>query len=119
MEPIWHAIVSHWSVWTISGAFGFVGGLIASAFRWRWPSWKEWTAERKTKRDKDIDLMIMVHLDSLKPNTGSVTERIAEALSLDRDVVIESLDRLETKERIRNGGRTVDGSHTVWYSLHR
>jgi|SRR5579872_709494 len=117
MTGSWHSLIERWGTWTISGITGFIGGLVGSAFRWRWPSWKEWKEERQEKRDKEIDARVMALLDG-KGSSVMVVPQMCERLGLKEDEVRNSLDRLEVRGRVRMGPPTFD-SLACWFSLHR
>lgn len=110
-------LISRWGTWTISGITGFIGGLIGSAIRWRWPSWKEFQEERQAKRDKKTDVQVMTLLDGNGSSVMVVVE-ICEKLGLKEDEVRNSLDRLEARGRVQMADPTFD-SPACWFSLHR
>lgn len=117
MDGTWHAIVSDLGKWTVSGIAGFIGGLIASVFRWRWPSWKELQEERREKRANETDARIMELLDGIGSSVIVAVE-ISQELRLEEQTVRDSLDRLEMRGRVRMGGPSFD-SPACWFSLHR
>ena len=117
MSNVWHTAVDHIGTVTISGIAGFMGGLVASVFRWRWPSWKEWQEERQAKRDKATDARVMELLEGIGSSTMFAVE-ISEKLRLDEQAVRDSLDRLQMRGRVGMGDPTFK-SPACWFSLHR
>jgi hypothetical protein len=117
MQGTWHGIVDHLGTWTVSGITGFIGVLIGSALRWRWPSWKEYQEERQAKRDKVTDARVMELLDGIDSST-MFAKRISDTLKIDEHTVRESLDRLQARGRVGMGDPT-SLSPASWFSLNR
>ena len=90
----------------------------------------EWNEARRVKANSAVDSQVFRALQNRdlwgasRPTTGAGdrlvrSAEIAEALSLDCDVVAESLERLEAKGRVRNAGGTLDNPAPYWFALHR
>jgi hypothetical protein len=116
--------------WLISGAFGFLGGLAAGAFKWFYPSRKEWRENRRAKRESKIDIMVLAAISNFtlwkgaRPITGAGVPgvrgwEIADQLRLNRDVVADSLERLLVQGKVRKEGGTLDDPSPIWHYAPR
>jgi hypothetical protein len=126
MTNVLHWLASHWENWTLSSAFGFLGGLLAGAFKWLYPSRKDLREQRKTKKEEAIDLKILEGMRSgtelvVKNGQGAPghqlfqAEFIARNLKIDLDEVVDSLGRLEAKGRVETiGSRIAGGAAPHW-----
>lgn len=90
----------------------------------------KWTESRKAKAEKTVDSRVIRALEDrslwtgIRGMTGGgdpivQSRELAEKLTLDYGVVIESLERLETKGRVRNAGGTLDDPAPYWHVLRR
>lgn len=129
MGSAWGWVAGHWGTATISGVFGFAGGLLASILRWRWPSWKEWDAERREKRHSEIDERV---LEAVRyPDQGRKrqmtgrghlvirTDEVVQSLSLDHTTVADSLERLEAKGRVQRISPSMSDRYPGWFAVSR
>ena len=119
--------IDHWKSWGISA----IVGSAAAAATWILARRKEWKEARQVRADAAIDSKVLETLDnrdlwcsSARGMTGAGdllvrSAEIAEFLSLDRDTVIHSLERLEARGRVRNAGGTQDNPGPYWHILHR
>jgi hypothetical protein len=129
MERFSHLVrwcIEHWSTWGIPAKVATTVGAVTSVL----VVWKKWKDGWQAKADKKVDARIILELQDHdlwsrpRPFTGSGdlgvrSAEIAEALSLDTEVVIESLERLEARGRVRNAGGTMDNPAPYWFILHR
>lgn len=108
--------------WKTIGAGGVVTTIMGL-----WAKWRGW---RKDKAASKVDAQIIRALQDHelwsgpRPFTGSGdlgvrSAEIAQALSLDIEVVIASLDRLEARGRVRNAGGTLNNPAPYWHIIHR
>ena len=118
--------IEHWKSWGVTT-------LIASpvgAATWILARQKEWKEARKTKAENSVDLRVIRALENrglwggVRGMTGGGdpavrSAELAEKLSLNHDVVVESLERLETKGRVRNAGGSLDDPSPYWHILRR
>jgi hypothetical protein len=118
--------IDHWKSWSIPTKFASTFGAVTSAL----VVWGKWKAGRQAKADKKIDARIILALQDhdlwSRPrvltgggNVGVRSTEIAEALSLDSEVVIDSLERLEARGRVRSASGTMDNPAPYWFFLHR
>jgi len=125
-ESLFRWCIDHWKSWGIPTIFGS----IAAAGTWVLARRREWKEARRAKADSAIDSQVFRALQNRdlwgaqRPTTGAGdrlvrSAEIAEALSLDWDVVADSLERLEAKGRVRNAGGTLDNPAPYWFALHR
>jgi hypothetical protein len=126
LEHLLRWCIEHWKNWGVTT-------LIASAAvagTWILARRREWTEARKVKAQKTVDSRVIRALEDRGLWTGirGITgggdplvrsRELAEKLSLDCEVVIESLDRLETRGRVRNAGGTLDDPAPHWHVLRR
>ena len=88
MSNTWNWIFLHWENWAVSGAFGFMGGVLGGTFKWFYPSRKEWKEERKAKADKKLESEILALLSDHQIWKSA---NIAGRLSRDHESVVEAL----------------------------
>lgn len=117
--------------WIVPGSIGAVIGSGATeAFRWMYPSRKEWTAARQAKTTKEIDRRVIEALENRtlwkgpRPITGSGdvavrADELAGVLSLSEEDVADSLDRLESQDRVENAGGEMSDPRSRWFSTRR
>lgn len=118
--------IDHWKVWgigsIIGGGVAFVG--------WYSTQRKNWKEARTAKAHRAIDGKVIKLLqthDGWKnwhPITGAGdiqvrSAEIAERASLDQEEVIESLERLEAKGRVKRVDGTSDNPAPRWQIIHR
>lgn len=119
-------LIEHWKSWGIPTKVGSTLATVASLLV-LWKKWKDW---RQAKADSRVDARVIRALQDRnlwprpRPFTGAGdllvrSAEIAKTLSLDCDVVIESLERLEARARVRNAGGTLDNPAPYWHILHR
>jgi len=110
--------------------FGFLGGLLAGAFKWFYPSRKEREERRKLKNEEAIDSKLLeamrtgVQTAAERGGLGSApgyqlfqAEAIARVLKLDPDTVVDSLRRLEAKGRVETVGSRIAGGPPPYWRL--
>lgn len=118
--------VERWQSWGIPTV---VAGIAASV-TWFLARRTEWKEARRAKADSAVDFQVFRALQNRdlwgasRPMTGAGDRlvrsvELAEALSLDCDVVADSLERLEAKGRVKNEGGTLDNPAPYWFALHR
>src|SRR2546425_5786522 len=118
--------IDHWKSWGIPT---MVGSVVATG-TWLLARRKEWNEARRAKAERAVDAQVIRTLqnrdlwDSRRGMTGAGdplvrSAELAEALSLDCDTVIDSLERLEARGRVRNAGGTLDNPAPYWHILHR
>jgi hypothetical protein len=125
-ESLFRWCIDHWTSWGIPT----VVASTAAAGTWVLARRTEWKEARRVKADSAVDSQVFRALQNRdlwsapRPTTGAGvclvrSEEIAEALSLDCDVVADSLERLEAKGRVQNKGGTLDNPAPYWFVLHR
>jgi hypothetical protein len=118
--------IDHWKGWSIPT---IVGSAVTAA-TWILARRREWKETRRAKAESAVDSRVLGALQDRnlwalpRPFTGAGdmlvrTAEIAEALSLDCDVVIDSLQRLEAQGRVRNAGGTLHNPAPYWHAVHR
>ena len=112
MANFWHWVAVNWGPLGIGAC---IGGVF-SIFVWFKPNYKELKIERQEKAEKKLDAKV---LRILGDNQIWKSARIAEVLSVDRENVIESLDRLEMRERVRSDSGTMDDPDRIYWILHK
>ena len=124
LEHLLRWCIEHWKNWGVTT-------LIASAAvagTWILARRRESTQARKVKAQKTVDSRVIRALEDRGLWTGirGITgggdplvrsRELAEKLSLDCEVVMESLDGLETRGRVRNAGGTLDDPAPYWHVL--
>jgi hypothetical protein len=125
MERFWDVLrwcVDHWKSWGIPAkvvSTVTVGTFFLALLK----KLKDW---RQAKVVKRIDARVILALQDQgiwsqpRPFTGAGvlgvrSAEIAKALSLDNDVVIESLERLEAQGKIRRGEGTLNNPAPPWF----
>lgn len=130
MTTLLNWLASHWASWTVSGIFGFFGGLLAGGFKWFYPSRREWEERRRNKNEEAIDSTILEAMRiGVKEAVGRgglgsapgyrlfQAEAIARGLKLDPDTVVDSLRRLERKGRVETVGSRIAGGPPPYWRL--
>lgn len=125
--------MNHWSQLGTPALLVGMGGL----FKWLYPSRKDWADERRAKAartrekaERDVDSKIISALNDRTIWTGAVSvtgagyaavraTQIAEVMILDRQIVVDSLERLEVQGRVRKGGGTFSDPAPYWTIIHR
>jgi len=118
--------IDHWRSWGITA----IVGSAVTACTWFLARRKEWKEARRAKAESALDSKVIRALqnrDLWGPPRGWTgagdplvrSAEMAEALSLDCDAVIDSLERLEARGRVRNAGGTLNNPATCWHILHR
>lgn len=129
MERFGHLLrwcIEHWNSWGIPAKVASTLAAVTSVL----VLWKKCKAGRQAKAHKKVDARVILALQDHelwshpRPFTGAGdpgvrSAEIAEALSLDTDVVIESLERLAARGRVRNAGGTLSNPAPYWFILHR
>jgi hypothetical protein len=116
--------VDHWKSITAIAGSTFTAGTALLAWR------NKCKEARRAKADIEVDSRVIEALQNRdlwgrpRPFTGAGDRgvrsgEIAEALSLDTDIVIESLERLEVQGRVRCGDGTLGDPAPYWFILHR
>jgi hypothetical protein len=116
----------HWMRWGIPT----IVASAPTAGTWILARRREWKEARRAKTDRAVDSRVLGALQDRnlwrppRPWTGAGdmlvrSAEIAEALSLDCDIVIDSLERLEARGRVRNAGGTLDNPAPYWHVVHR
>lgn len=107
------AMTNIWNLF-LSGSAGFIGGLVGGAFKWFFPSFKEVKEARQAKQEKKLDTEILKFLSDHQIRKA---DQIAEAIDKKRDDVIEGLDRLEMRGRVRSDHGTFDDPGKIYWSI--
>jgi hypothetical protein len=105
-------------------------GAITFGVAWLLARQKERKKEKRATDDRAVDSQIVRSLESWdlwrgpRGTTGGGdplvrSAEIADALSLNRDAVEDSLQRLEATRRVRNSGGTLDNPAPFWHVLRR
>jgi hypothetical protein len=126
LENLLRWCVDHWESWGVTAIIASLAGGGA----WLLARRKEWKEARRAKAERAIDDRVIRALQNPdlwagpRPFTGAGdrgvrSTELAEALSLDQEVVIGSLDRLEARGRVRNAGGTLGNPAPYWHILHR
>ena len=126
IEHLLRWCIDHWRNWGITTLIASA----AAAVTWILARRREWKEAHQVKAEKSVDSRVIRALedrglwDGIRPMTGAGdpavrSAELAEKLSLDYDVVIESLERLETNGRVRNAGGTLDDPAPYWHVLRR
>lgn len=98
--------------WVVSGSAGFLGGLVGGTFKWFVPSFADFKAQRRGKADEKLDADIVQLLADGKI-WNSVS--IATEIGMDREKIIEGLQRLELRGRIQSAsGDSNDPGRNYW-----
>jgi len=140
----WPWIVQHWKLWGIPSIAVAVAGAMKRVYDIRKARADALAAETARKREQitlqeiqrnsqqehsTVDARIIEALANgaswgKGPMTGAgdrllrVTE-IAQALSLTKDVVVDSLERLEAERKVKQHGGTLDNLAPYWSILRR
>jgi len=123
MKLFWNLLrwcIEHWKLWglptiTVSSVIAAGGWILAV---------------RKRRREAQLDVKVIRAMEdrslwrSSRPMTGAGviamrSAEIAEVLSADCDAVADSLERLESRGRVRNAGGTLDNPAPYWHVLRR
>ena len=130
MERFGHILrwcIEHSKSWGIPT----IVGTVAATGTWFLARRKEWKEARQAKADSVVDSKILQTLQDRKlwcgprrvmtgaGDPGVRSTEIAEAFSLDREVVIDSLRRLEVRGRVRSGDGNLDNPAPYWYIVQR
>lgn len=118
--------IEHWKKWGVTTLIASTVG----AATWILARRREWKEGREAKAEKSVDSQVIRALEDrgLWGGTRAMTgagdpavrsAELAEKLRLDRDVIVESLERLEAKGRVRNAGGTLDDPSPSWHILRR
>ncbi len=129
MQDVWHWVADHWRTWGLT-AFLLAVSNLATWILSRRKDWTEWKASRQAKADKKIDAQVLQALGNpnlwaqLRPLTGAGvplvrSAEIAQHLSLDGDIVGDSLERLEARGRVERTNGTFDNPSPYWHILFR
>jgi hypothetical protein len=116
MGNLWHSFILHWRVWALSGVAWLFGTFVGAAFKWRYGSYKEWNAERKEKRERAVDSRV---IQAMKNFDLWKTAEMAKYLKLERDAVVESLERLEMRGRVKRAAGSLNDPAPWWFILPR
>ena len=117
-------------MWALSGVAWLFGTFVGAAFKWRYGSYKEWSAELKEKREQAVDsrvIQAMKNFDLWKGTRPLVggggipvkTAEMAKYLKLERDAVVESLERLEMRGRVKRAAGSLNDPAPWWFILPR
>lgn len=126
IEHLLRWCIEHWKNWGITT----VVASAAATGTWMLSRRREWQEARKAKAEKRVDSRLVRALEDrtlwagIRGMTGGGdplvrSAELAEKLSLDYEVVLESLERLEAKGRVRNAGGTLDDPAPYWHVLCR
>jgi hypothetical protein len=125
MEDIGHWLVDHWTAWSIPTV---VAGAIATG-SWILARSKEWKASRQDKAEKKIDARVFEALENnaLWPQNRPLVvgylvvwaQEIADHLSLDKDVVYDSLERLQARGKVRKTDGNMQDPAPRWHVIRR
>ncbi len=113
MKDLWNLFIAHWAIPLASWIFGTFTG---AAFRWFYPSRKEWKEERREKAERKLDAEVLRVLDGVEILTSA---RIAEIMKAERERVTGSLNRLELKAWVQSDSGTMDNPARVYWTLER
>lgn len=111
------------NIWNllISGSAGFVGGVIGGTFKWFFPSFKDVREGRQTRVEAKIDAKVLTMMKSIF-DQGSMlygSHEIAGMMSMDAEKVADSLERLESRGRMRRFAGTNDDPSPSWDYIPR
>lgn len=116
MTNLWHWIILHWNGWGVNG----VVAAIASASTWILARRKEWKDSRREKANAKIDAAVFAKIRPIGNYALCYdSEMIATMLSIDRDAVADSLDRLESRGKVRREEGTLDHPAPLWSAVIR
>ena len=128
MRDIWHWVDEHWKSW---GIYAVILG-VSNSLTWllaRRKDWNEWKALRQAKADKKIDARVFGALEDStlwQQNRIAVSgyplvwpQEIAEHLSLDKDVVYDSLERLQARGKVRKTDGNMENPAPRWHVIRR
>jgi len=116
MASPWHWIILHWNGWGVNGV---VAGL-ASATTWILARRKEWRDSRREKANAKIDATVFAQIRPVGNYAFSMdSEMIASALSMDRDAIADSLERLEFQGKVTRQAGTLDHPAPFWRAVVR
>jgi len=118
--------IERWQSWGIPTVVASIAALVT----WFLARRTELKEARRVKADSAVDSQVFRALQNRdlwgasRPMTGAGdrlvrSAELAEALSLDCEVVADSLERLEAKGRVKNEGGTLDNPAPYWFALHR
>ena len=120
------SVVDHWKRWGLTGLITAA----ASAITWAVARRKDWAEAKSEKLNKDIDARVMAALEDRnlwtgpRPMTGVGdlavrADELAQALALEYEDVVHSLERLVVRERIANAGGQLSDPTPRWHSTRR
>jgi hypothetical protein len=129
MESFGHVLrwcIDHWKSWGVPT----VVASAAAAILWLLARRKEWRNWRQSKNTDEVDSKVIQTLQNIdlwrstpRPFAGADLlvrpSELAEALSLDRSDVVDSLERLERRGQARNAGGTGDNLEPYWHIVRR
>jgi len=110
--------VEHWSV--ITSVIGFGGWILTLRSKQQ--------ALKQVKNEKDIDSKVIEALENRQPPSQIMTgagevvvwaQELADYLSLDKDEVFDSLERLENAGRVRRSDGNMQNSAPRWNIIRR
>jgi hypothetical protein len=118
--------IERWQSWGVPT----VVASITASVTWFLARRSEWKEARRAKADSALDSQVFRALQNRdlwgasRPVIGAGdrlvrSAEIADALSLECDAVADSLERLESKGRVKNVGGTNDDPSPLWFALHR
>lgn len=109
-------IVVHWNGWGVNG----VVAAIASATTWILARRKEWKESRREKANRKIDAAVYAQIRPIGNYAFLFdSEMIARALSMDRDAVADSLERLEIQGKVSRQDGTLEHPAPLWSAIIR
>lgn len=114
-------ITAHWTTWLVPLLTWIFGNFTGAAFRWFYPSRKEWKEERKAREDGRSDEKVIRALFVGGMATGIFDSwQISQRTHLDHETVCDSLERLRARGIVtRAGGGTLDHPAPGWMYLDR
>jgi hypothetical protein len=127
MDSIWQWVTGHLAQWAIPGGIGI---FIGAAFKWFYPSRKEWLEARQLNRNRKTDIRVLGAIadQSLWKGARGMTgagifavraAEIAQHLNLDLDHVADSLERLYLKGKVSKVTGTLDDPSPIWLFVPR
>jgi hypothetical protein len=127
-EHIWQWIDDHWKTW---GVYAILLG-VSNFGTWilaRRKDWNEWKASRQAKADKKIDARVFEALENnaLWPQNRPLVvgylvvwaHEIADHLSIDKDAIFESLERLQARGKVRKTDGNMENPAPRWHVIRR
>ncbi len=116
MTSPWQWIIVHWNGWGVNG----VVAAIASGTTWILARRKEWKDSRRAKANAKIDTAVFAQIRPIGNYAPLFdSEMIATALSIDRDAVADSLERLEIQGKVSRQAGTLEHPAPLWSAIIR